>query len=101
MHNGLPKGTFLNVNIPDGQQLKGLKVVRQCKGHWEEEFIERKDPRNKDYYWLSGHFCNLEPEATDTDEYVISQGYVAVVPCQIDSTNFELIPQLEKMNYEL
>lgn len=101
LKNGLPNGVFLNVNIPDIPSLKGMKVVRQSAGKWVEEFIEREDPRERKYYWLTGRFENLEPQATDTDEYVLSQGFVSVVPCHTDSTHHVSISQLNNLNDEL
>ncbi|TAJ11412.1 5'/3'-nucleotidase SurE [Marinilabiliaceae bacterium JC017] len=98
--NGLPEGTFLNVNFPDGDSLKGIKVCRQAKGKWVEEFIERKDPRQRRYFWLTGHFKNLEPQATDTDEYALENRYVSVVPCSIDITDNDLLVHLQKMKHE-
>ncbi len=52
----------LNVNIPDlpADQIKGIKIARQNRGYWREEFFERKDPRGRDYYWLTGRFINTE-----------------------------------------
>ena len=35
---------------------------------------------------LAGLFVNEEPEATDTDEYWLAQGYVTVVPVDSDMT---------------
>ncbi|MCW3787789.1 5'/3'-nucleotidase SurE [Plebeiibacterium sediminum] len=89
--NGLPSGTFLNVNIPESKKLAGIKHCRQGNGKWVEEFIEREDPRGQKYYWLTGHFKNLEPEAKDTDEYFLEQNFATVVPCKIDITDFETL----------
>jgi 5'-nucleotidase len=97
----LPKGTFINVNIPDVHPVKGARVARQSKGKWVEEFTERQDPRGRTYYWLTGHFENLEPEAKDTDEYFLNKGYAAIVPCHLDATNFNLLSYLKEENYEL
>jgi len=97
----LPSGTFLNVNIPDNHPIKGAKIARQSKGKWVEEFDERIDPRGRRYYWLTGHFENQEPEAKDTDEYLLNKGYASIVPCHIDATNFNLLPYLKEQNYEL
>ena len=46
---GLPEGTLLNVNFPDVplEEVKGLKLCRQAKARWEEEFDERLDPRGR------------------------------------------------------
>ncbi len=60
----------LNVNIPAGrpEQIKGHSICRQNQGYWKEEFYCRQDPRGKDYFWLTGSFFNVEPDATDTDD---------------------------------
>lgn len=98
---GLPAGTFLNVNIPEGNSIKGIKVVRQAKGKWVEEFVEREDPRKQKYYWLTGFFHNQESGAPDTDEYVLEQGFVSVVPCTLDITDYSAIEQLKDQSYEM
>ncbi|MGQ1889894.1 5'/3'-nucleotidase SurE [Thermophagus sp. OGC60D27] len=95
LQHGLPEDTFLNVNMPKGKQLKGIKICRQAKGKWGEEFLEREDPRKQKYYWLTGTFQNLEPQATDTDEYALAQGFVSVVPCHLDITNHSAIEHLK------
>lgn len=98
---GLPTSTFLNVNIPKGNTLKGIKVVRQARGKWVEEFVEREDPRKQKYYWLTGFFQNLEPNAIDTDEYVLEHGFVSVVPCTLDITDHGAMEQLKAQSYEM
>jgi 5'-nucleotidase len=98
---GLPEGTFLNVNIPKGNNLKGTKVCRQARGKWAEEFVEREDPRRQKYYWLTGFFQNLEPDATDTDEYALAHNFVSIVPCRLDITNYSAIDQLKDQSYEM
>ncbi len=92
-------GTCLNVNIPDlpSDQIKGIKVVRQNRGHWQEEFVVHKDPRGRDYYWLTGEFINHEPDATDTDLAAIDAGYVSVVPIQVDMTAYDRMSQVDMM----
>jgi 5'-nucleotidase len=84
----LPAGVCLNVNIPaiPKDEVKGIKICRQSKGNWKEEFEKRKDPMGKTYYWLSGIFQNHEPEAEDTDEWAIRNKYVSVVPVTVDMT---------------
>jgi 5'-nucleotidase len=92
----LPEGVCLNVNIPSAQknEIKGIKVCRQSRGNWKEEFEKRKDPMGKSYYWLTGIFRNHEPDATDTDEWAIANNYVSVVPVSIDMTAY---PYLDKL----
>lgn len=86
----LKEYTCLNVNIPDLplDKIKGMRVVRQNQGHWVEEFFVRRDPRDREYYWLSGRFINHEPNATDTDLAALDEGYVSIVPVQVDMTHY-------------
>lgn len=83
-----------NVNIPNiaFKNIQGIRFARQTRGVWREDFEKRQDPRGRDYYWMSGKFYNAEPEATDTDEWALANGYVAIVPVQMDLTNYTFKP---------
>jgi 5'-nucleotidase len=91
----------LNVNIPiaDEKNLKGIRICRQTKGFWKEEFEKRTDPHGYDYYWLTGTFVNMEPDAEDTDEWALKNNYVSVVPIHIDATAFDAIDELKKWKW--
>lgn len=95
LKNGVPEGVVLNVNIPKLAQkdIKGIKVCRQAKANWEEEFDKRQNPQGRDYYWLTGKFVNLD-KGEDTDEWALEQGYVSVVPVQFDLTAYHAIQNL-------
>jgi 5'-nucleotidase len=96
INEGLTEGTVLNVNIPNLEQnnIKGIKICRQAKANWKEEFDKRKTPQGKDYYWLTGTFVNYD-EGQDTDEWALENGYVSVVPVQFDLTAHHAIQQLK------
>lgn len=91
-------GLCLNVNIPDIPlaDIKGIKVCRQTKGNWREDFVHRTDPHNRDYYWMSGKFYNFEHEAEDSDEWALTHGYVAVVPVKMDLTDYTRLDTLRE-----
>jgi len=93
----MPKGVCLNVNIPKlkAEDFKGIKVVRQARANWVERFDERKDPYGNNYYWLTGEFVNFEPEATDTDEWALANGYISVVPTQADLTAHQVLNDIK------
>lgn len=97
LKNKLPEGVCLNVNFPKlpKEELKGLKICRQAKAIWHEEFDERQDPSGKPYYWLTGKFVNLD-EGNDTDENALANGYVSIVPVQIDFTAYKAIEFLKE-----
>ncbi|MEG2761200.1 MAG: 5'/3'-nucleotidase SurE [Mucinivorans sp.] len=88
-----PMGLCWNVNIPSiaMDKVLGVRFARQTRGVWREDFIERQDPRGRDYYWMSGQFYNSEPEAEGTDEWCLSRGYVTIVPVQMDLTDYGVL----------
>ena len=102
LKNGLPENTCLNVNIPKAsdQPYKGVKVCRQARANWEEEFDVRQDPRGRNYYWLTGKFVNYD-HGEDTDEWALANNYISMVPVTLDLTAHHLIPTLNAMNFEI
>ncbi len=96
LDEGLPDGVCLNVNIPRKSEtpIKGIKVCRQARARWEEEFEERKDPYGRTYYWLGGRFVNGDGRP-ETDEKALSENYISVVPVQHDFTAHEYVQKLK------
>ncbi|OIP82489.1 MAG: 5'/3'-nucleotidase SurE [Porphyromonadaceae bacterium CG2_30_38_12] len=98
MKNGLPYGICLNVNAP-ADTIKGVKIARQCRGNWTEEYEKRLDPQGRNYFWLTGYFKNHEPESKDTDEWALANKYISIVPTKIDLTDFDSLKTLQ--NWDL
>lgn len=94
------KHLLLNVNIPavKENEIKGIKVCRQAYAKYEEDFIERKDPHGKPYYWLTGKFVNFD-KAKDTDVWALDHNYVSVVPVQFDLTNYKLKQEIDNWKF--
>ncbi len=94
LQKGMPANTCLNVNFPPTSlaPYKGIRVCRQAHAKWVEEFDIRRDPRGKAYYWLTGEFIN-EDQGEDTDEWVLKQGFVSVVPVQYDLTAYTTLEE--------
>ena len=99
LENRIELPLCLNVNVPVGRpdELRGIRLCRQNRGFWREEFFRRADPRGRPYFWLTGEFVNGEPEATDTDEWALAHGYVSVVPVQADLTDYRQLKRLDGM----
>lgn len=95
LHQGLPNGVCLNVNIPAKCTPKGIKVCRAAKGHWTEEYADYTTPSGKPFYWLTGQFVNEEPDATDTDMHWLDRQYASVVPVSVDQTAINAISQIK------
>lgn len=109
LENGLPEYTFLNVNCPKAtseSEIKGLRVCRMAHGEWMKEVVESDsadslspssiEVDNSLYgrYLLRGYYLNNEPERTDTDNWAISNGFLAVTPTTIDITAFDFLDTL-------
>lgn len=95
LEHGLPDGVVLNVNFPKlkEQDIKGIRVCRQAKAMWVEEFDKRKTPHGRDYYWLKGEFVNQD-KGEDTDEWALAHDYISLVPVQFDLTAHHTIQHL-------
>ena len=99
LKNGIPKDIVLNVNFPklNEEKIKGIKICRQAKANWNEEFDKRTNPMGREYYWLTGTFI-IQDQGKDTDEWALSNGYISVVPTKFDLTELKSIKQLNKWN---
>lgn len=93
----LPRPLCLNVNVPRvaAREIRGIRLCRQTRGFWREEFYDRKDPNGRDYYWMTGAFQNSEPTAEDSDEWALAHNYVSVVPVQVDMTDYRMLSKLD------
>jgi len=85
---------LINVNIPVGE-ITGIKVCRQAKGVWVEEFKEAIDPRGQPYYWMTGKF-DYHDRASDNDLKALENGYISIVPSHHDLTHY---PSIESLDY--
>lgn len=88
----------LNVNIPNLRTdlIAGIKVCRQAKGNWEEEYDERTDPMGRRYYWLTGKFV-INDCGADTDEWALANNYISIVPVQADITDYKLSDNIKAL----
>jgi 5'-nucleotidase len=95
LEHGLPKGTFLNVNVPNVQEaeIRGVAVTRMGAGMYEDKYDKRIDPRNHVYYWLTGSKMDLD-EGPETDDGAIRNNMVSVTPIHFDLTKHEFLGEL-------
>lgn len=97
LENGLPDGVVLNVNFPKSSSFNGIKICRQARANWVEEFDKRTNPQGRIYYWLTGKFVNMD-KGEDTDEWALANNYISVVPVQFDLTAHHFIHKLNNWN---
>lgn len=98
LKHGMSPATLLNVNIPaiPVNDLKGVRVCRQAKGRWVEEFAEGIDPRGEKYYWLTGKFM-IDDAGEDHDIWALENQYISVVPSIHDLTHYNALDTLAGM----
>jgi 5'-nucleotidase len=92
---GIGRDVLLNVNVPNlpHDEIKGVQVVRLGKRIYNDQLIERTDPRGRTYYWLGGNTIqSLREEGTDVA--AIADGYVSITPIDLDLTNRALMETL-------
>ncbi len=96
LEKGLPSYICLNVNVPKLplEEIKGIRVTRQCHATWHEDLEERTDPYGQKYYWLTGYLERLE-EDENTCEGALQRNYVSVQPVQFDLTAHQYISSLK------
>ncbi len=87
LEHGLPEGVCLNVNVPDtGHMPAEMCLAVACRGRWNDEYREYRDPYGNKFYWLTGEYINEEPDNKQTDEWCLSHGMISVVPVSIERT---------------
>lgn len=91
---GLPHGTYLNLNVPDMPYVKGMKICRQADGKWIKEFKRSENATGEPVFWLSGEFENANPIKQDNDTCALDNGYASLVPCKIDVTDYEFMSRI-------
>jgi 5'-nucleotidase len=99
--NGLPPGTLLNVNVPNlpAKDIKGVLITKQGISTWEDRFDVRRDPANREYYWLTGSMHVTDTDL-DTDQIAIEKGYVSVTPVHYDLTNRVMMETMKRWGIE-
>lgn len=80
---GIPKGIYLNVNVP--KAVKGIKLTSLGQRVYDDEIECRTDPRGIKYYWLAGKFVSCVHKK-GTDVTVTQDGYASVTPLLLDPT---------------
>lgn len=95
LSDGLPQDVCLNINFPNCPSFQGWRLCRQARGLWSAEWATASNPHGEQSFWLTGHFTDLEPEATDTDFAALRNGFASIVPIHIDMTARENMNQIQ------
>lgn len=92
------KGVYLNVNFPaiPAGEVKGIRMARRGYGRWVQEFDECKDEEGRTYYFMAGHFEDLEENRTLGDHWIVHSNCISVVPHRVDTTDYNEVERLRK-----
>ena len=96
LSNGLPRDTYLNVNVPDlpaGGLLPPL-ITCQGKRSYEGTIVDKVDPRGRNYYWIGTADLSFQ-DIPGSDYHAVSRGHVSISPLHIDLTNHASIATLK------
>jgi 5'-nucleotidase len=93
---GLPDRTLLNVNIPavPENQIRGVMITRQGKSTWDDTFDVRRDPANREYFWLTGNMNVIDTDP-DADQIAIRDLYISVTPIHYDLTDGGMLEEMK------
>lgn len=92
---GLPAGVFLNVNVPAGADLKGLKLATQSRQFGRERFEESKTPYGRRLFWSVFEQPTTAEEGSDIQAAL--DGYVAVTPLVASEFSGEAFEKLKSV----
>ena len=97
LKKGLPRDTFLNINVPNvsEEKIASYKITHQGRYVHENEVIEKVDPRGRKYYWIGGGTMVFN-QTGSTDFEAISSSHISITPLHIDLTHYPSIPKLAK-----
>jgi 5'-nucleotidase len=102
LENGLDDGELININVPAiaERDFDGVEVTRMGKRIYQDELIERLDPRGTPYYWIGGPPPSGLSEP-GTDFHAVVNKRIAVTPIQLDLTARRLLSRLNSWSWTL
>lgn len=99
--HGLPAGTLLNVNVPavPEEKIAGVRITRQGESSWEDTFDVRRDPANREYFWLTGRMMITDTDPF-TDQIAIRENYVSITPIHYELTDGAMLEKMKTWGVE-
>ncbi|MGC8971882.1 MAG: 5'/3'-nucleotidase SurE [bacterium] len=98
--NPLPKGIFLNVNVPNipVEEIKGVKFVKLGRRRYKDRVHSVFDPYGRRYFWIGG--TPIKEEEEDTEDMVLRENYIAITPLRIDETDYSFLEVMKRWKIE-
>ncbi len=102
LEHGLSPGELINVNVPavSPADCDGVEVTRLGKRIYQDQLVQRLDPRGIPYYWIGGPPpSGLAVEGTDF--HAVVNRRIAVTPIQLDLTARRLLKRMRTWRWQL
>ena len=95
LEHGMRRGELLSVNVPSAtvEECEGFEVTRVGRRIYQDQLIERIDPRGLPYYWIGGPApSGIGVPGTDFNAVVNRR--VSVTPLHLDLTGRRLLREM-------
>ena len=102
LKKGLPKGTLLNVNVPNlpAEKIRGVKLTTLGKRVYQDVIVEKVDPRGKKYYWIAGKRIVFEGPR-NSDFKAVQAARISVTPLKLDLTDHRALKRIKSWESSL
>ena len=102
LEHGLLRGELINVNVPAAtiEEYQGFEVTRLGRRVYQDQLIERLDPRGIPYFWIGGP----PPSGLavpGTDFHAVINRRIAITPIHLDLTGRRLLRRLRTWSWPL
>lgn len=95
---GLPKGVFLNVNIPPVWNGGKFEITNLGTRLYRDVIVKKTDPRGKPYYWIGGQVNDWSGD-NDCDFAAVGRGNISVTPLQLNMTAAYMVDEIRSWTF--
>lgn len=92
----IPRSVFLNVNFPaDVADDTPTCITKLGRRNYGRVVVEKKDPRNRAYFWLGGDELGFD-DIPGSDCNVVSDGLISISPVDLDLTHYDFMREMNQ-----
>ncbi len=94
--NSLPRGVFLNINVPalEKKYIKGVKLTKLGRRRYKDRVHKTISPFGQAFYWIGGK--RIPDYEQDTLNSALREGYIAITPMAVDATSYKYLKEMIK-----
>jgi 5'-nucleotidase len=99
LKHGLPRNTFLNVNVPcKNRKPCGYRITRMGKRVYGDSVQEKVDRWGRKFYVIGGNDPGYI-ETADSDFAAIARNFISITPLHLDWTNYASLDSFSKRKF--